>query len=139
MIVTVEIPLRVTNASNGSHGHWAMRAKKRAADRRSVALFTRSVTPPPLPCVVTLVRLAPRPLDSDGLRTAMKSVRDQVAIWLGLQVNAKGHAEDADPRVFWAYMQGRGKPREYGVLIVAEGAEQHIVDAKRNAETWRAA
>ena len=132
----ITIPIRTSNPLNGAQGrHWAV-ARKRKAERLAVALFLNRHTPPPLPVVVTLVRIAPRRLDDDGLRAALKSCRDQVAIWLGLPCNVKGHAEDSDPRVCFKYSQGKGKPREYAVVVRSEHVPQAIVDAARGEEEW---
>jgi hypothetical protein len=59
---------------------------------------------------VELTRIAPRALDDDNLRGALKAVRDGVADVLGI--------DDRDPRVVWDYEQAHGAPREYGVKIV---------------------
>ncbi len=60
--------------------------------------------------LVTLTRIAPRPLDTDGNASAMKAVRDGVADAFGLK-------SDNDERITWAYAQRRGGIREYGVEI----------------------
>lgn len=67
--------------------------------------------------VVTLTRIAPRPLDGhDNLRSGCKAIADEVAEWLGV--------DDADDRVTWQYGQRRGRPREYAIeiRIAAKGA-----------------
>jgi hypothetical protein len=134
MSVEVVLPLRTTNPNNGSHGHWAVQAKKRARERMGAAMVLRTIHAPPMPCVVELARISPRRLDSDGLRAALKSVRDEVAIWIGLPVNVRGHAEDSDPRVFWKYTQGKGN---HAVVIRARSTSQGEVDALRAAEEYR--
>jgi hypothetical protein len=58
---------------------------------------------------VHLTRIAPRELDDDNLRGALKSTRDGVADALGI--------DDRDPRVRWGYGQERGKVREYAVRV----------------------
>lgn len=67
------------------------------------------LTPPALPLVVFLARIAPRELDGDNLQRSMKAVRDQVAELLAI--------DDADPRVTWRYEQRRGRVKEYAVEI----------------------
>jgi hypothetical protein len=62
-----------------------------------------------LPCVVTLTRIAPRALDDDNLRGALKATRDEVAAWLLV--------DDRDPRVTWTYAERRGAVREYAVEV----------------------
>ena len=59
--------------------------------------------------VVTLTRIAPRALDDDNLRGALKACRDGVADWLAI--------DDRDPRVRWEYAQRKGKPGQYAVAV----------------------
>jgi hypothetical protein len=61
------------------------------------------------PLVVLLVRVSPRPLDSDNLASACKAVRDGIADAL--------EVDDRDPRVSWHYAQERG-PHALRVLVV---------------------
>lgn len=138
--VVVTIPLRLTNPMNGSHQHWAVKAKVRKAVRYTVALALRG---PLLPAAriledsdmaifknaraghpggtvveelrVKVTRIAPRALDRhDGLPASCKPVVDAIAECLGV--------DDADPRVSWSYGQERGKPREYAVRVTVEVA-----------------
>lgn len=88
-------------------------------------LMLRTKRPPPLPVVVTLVRVAPLPLDDDNLARALKGIRDEVACWICAVVIQKGKRKgqvtgnDRDPRVTWRVAQRRGKPGEYAVEILA--------------------
>lgn len=59
--------------------------------------------------VVKLTRVAPRELDCDNLRGALKGCRDGVADWLCIN--------DRDRRVRWEYDQRPGGVREYAVQI----------------------
>lgn len=137
-MIEIRIPIRTSNPCNGGQGrHWAVTAKKRRTERHAAWVCLRQQTAPALPCIVTLVRIAPRALDLDNLRPALKSVRDEVAVWLGLPLNARGHAEDADPRVHWAYQQGKGSTGEYAVLVRAETVTQAEVDQANSAEEYR--
>lgn len=61
---------------------------------------------------VTLTRIAPRALDDDNLRGALKATRDGVADALGI--------DDRDARVEWRYTQERGNPRTYAVRVTVE-------------------
>ncbi len=110
-MIRVEIPLKTTNPLNGSHGHWAARARVRATQRQIAGLALRAALPrrTVTPCVVTLTRLAPsNGLDPhDGLGAALKGTIDGVADALGLK-------DDRDPRVTWVLAQERGP---YGVRI----------------------
>jgi hypothetical protein len=94
-----EVPVKVASTSN-LREHWAAKHKRTDAQKRA----TRAKCPPwtggPL-LVVTLTRVAPRRLDDDNLRGALKSVRDAVATWLRI--------DDASPLVRWEYAQETGK------------------------------
>lgn len=68
----------------------------------------------PAGLLVTLTRVAPRPLDAhDNGRTAMKPIADAVTDALGLK-------SDRDPRLSFAYDQQRAGIREYSVLVRVE-------------------
>jgi len=92
--------------------HWASRAKRVAKQRSTMTLCLMSS---PLRreigdgLVVALTRVAPRALDDDNLRGALKACRDGVADWLGI--------DDRDPRVTWEYGQRRGAPTSYSVQV----------------------
>lgn len=122
--MTLTIPIRVVSEAN-MREHWAAKANRVRSQRRAVALAWRAAQAandnvPALPVAVTLVRISPRPLDDDNLRGALKGIRDQLAVELGLPVNRRGIADDRDPRVTWLYGQERGKPGEYAVRVVVE-------------------
>lgn len=93
-----EVPIKTASTSN-LREHW--RARHRRTDTQKKA--TRYRCPPwhggPL-LVVRLTRIAPRRLDDDNLRGALKSVRDGVATWL--------RVDDASPLVLWEYAQETG-------------------------------
>ncbi len=114
--MTITAPIRVISESNArDHFHAKNRRAKAQRLELLVAIGRRSLTPPPV--VVTLVRVAPRALDDDNLRSAFKALRDELAIRLGLPTNKAGIADDRDPRVRWTYDQTRGKPGEYAVRV----------------------
>ena len=110
MSVTVELPLRIEARANRRE-HWAARAR-RAKQHRIAAL---AVPSHPLPCVVTLTRVAPRRLDDDNLAAGFKALRDGIADRLGV--------DDADPRVTWRYAQERGRRKEYAARVRIEARE----------------
>src|SRR5678815_1117800 len=64
-----------------------------------VMLLRAQLKAPPIrdAIVVTLTRISSGSLDDDGLRGALKTVRDGVADWLGV--------DDRDPIVEWRYEQ----------------------------------
>lgn len=105
----LSLPLRTYSEPN-RRDHWAARAKRMRSHRRSAHLATATLSARSLPCVVMLTRVAPRRLDDDNLRAALKGVRDGIADRLGIA--------DNDPRADWQYGQRSGKPGEYAVTIV---------------------
>ena len=68
-----------------------------------------------LPCIVKIVRIGPRPLDSDNLQMSAKSVRDYIASLL-IPGKRVGRADD-DTRIEWQYFQEKGKPKQYALRI----------------------
>lgn len=107
----IEIPLRIESEANMRGMHWAAKARRTKAARSTTCLVLRSKGPRvALPVVVELVRVAPRALDDDNLRGALKAVRDGVADWLGV--------DDRDARVEWRYAQARGAAKTYAVRVV---------------------
>ena len=109
--VTVKIPLR-TQSENNMREHHMARARRRKKQREVVhlvvgtALRAEGIKPP---CVVELVRIAPKRLDSDNLQGAFKAVRDQVAAELGV--------DDRTDAVRWVYDQSKGGVREYAIRV----------------------
>lgn len=113
-MIRVEIPgLRLVSEAN-ERGAWFKGARRAATQRRVVGLVLRTRRPPPLPCVVRIVRVAPRDLDVGDNRTASaKAVRDEIAAWLGV--------DDGDESVRW---EVRGEvARGYAVRVQIEGGE----------------
>lgn len=101
------LPLRIESVAN-KREHWGKRAA-RAKAHRFAAL---AVPAHPLPCTVTLTRIAPRALDDDNLQSGFKALRDGIADRLGVK--------DNDPRVTWRYAQERGQPKQYAVRVCIE-------------------
>lgn len=83
--------------------HFMARARRVKAERERVGWELRRLAEkPPVPCVVTLTRIAPsNGLDDDNLCGSLKGVRDAVADWLG--VNDRDRAT-----VRYQYEQMRG-------------------------------
>ncbi len=92
--------------------HWSKTRRAVAKCRRDVALVLSQFDRPELPVVVTMTRCSVGTLDDDGAVGAMKSVRDAVAQWLGV--------DDADPRIEWRVEQRKVKRKEQGVLVRVE-------------------
>lgn len=109
--VRLALPIRTVSETN-QREHWSRRHKRRRAQRLTVALTMTPLVVGLRGFVglnVMLTRIAPRELDDDNLRGALKAVRDGVADALGI--------DDGDRRVTWLYGQGRGTPRAYGVEV----------------------
>lgn len=102
--MTTELPLRIESVANRRE-HWATRARRTKAHR----LAALAVPVHPLPCVVTLTRVAPRALDDDNLASGFKALRDGIAARFGV--------DDADPRIRFKYDQVRGKAKEYAARV----------------------
>lgn len=103
----IELPLRIESCAN-KREHWATRARRTKAHR----LAAIAVPVHPLPCVVTLIRVAPRPLDDDNLASGFKALRDGIADRFGV--------DDGDPRIRFKYGQVRGKAKEYAARVLVE-------------------
>lgn len=110
--ICIELPLRLDSVAN-LREHWAKR-HRRAQSHRLAAL---AVPIHPLPCVVTITRIAPRALDEhDNLPRACKALVDGIADRLGIK--------DNDPRVEWRYRQTKSdRPKHYACMVEIEGTE----------------
>ena len=104
------LPIRTVSLAN-QREHWSSSARRSKVERLAAKMACPDV---PLPCAVTLTRIAPRALDDDNVRGAMKAIRDGIADSLGVN--------DRDPRVRWIYGQRRGAPKEYAVHVAISGA-----------------
>ena len=117
MIAVVEIPIFIPSRANFRGHTRSKKHRKTVQEQRNVtrlALQAHVKDRPALPCAVTLTRIAPRFLDwGDNLPMSMKSVRDGVADWFGI--------DDADRRLVWRYNQQKPeKPRGFGLVIKIE-------------------
>lgn len=121
--IHVDIPIRTTTGLNVRE-HWAARAKRvkreRAATLQALLAFVHWDGKTALLRVlagagvvsVALERVSPREADEDNAVGGLKSVRDEVSAWLGV--------DDGDPRIVWSYSQSRG-PFAVRVTILADG------------------
>jgi len=112
------IPLHTVSETN-DHGHWRKRHARANGDRKKGTLGQRKtielvcqskLEKPPLPCIVTLIRIAPRRLDPSNLVGALKHVQDGVADWIGVD-------DKHDKIVKYEYKQECGEPKQYAVRI----------------------
>jgi hypothetical protein len=96
--------------------HWTKKHKRRKTQHDLMTLYFNQLDlKPSLPCLIKLIRIAPRPFDEDNLLLAFKFFRDMLANLLipGLPM---GKA-DGDPRITWSYSQEKGLPKTYAVRI----------------------
>jgi predicted Fe-S protein YdhL (DUF1289 family) len=108
------LPIRTAPGQNVREHHQA-RARRVRSERETTRWFLVGVPKPATPCVVTLTRIAPsNGLDDDNLSGACKSIRDEIAAWLGVDDKHR-HI------VRYAYAQMRGK--EWGVLVEFKAME----------------
>lgn len=113
-MIEVLIPVRIESVAN-LREHWAKRAN-RAKQHRMLAWAELRAADPGRKLsgkvCVTLTRIAPRALDDDNLRSALKAARDGVADWLGVP--------DNHPAIEWRYGQEKGLPKQYALRIQVE-------------------
>lgn len=108
------VPIRTANGLNARLHHMA-RARKVKAEREAVGWLTkRYPAPAERPLIVTLTRVGPsNGLDDDNLRGSLKSIRDAIAQWLGV--------DDRHARIVqYCYLQARD--RDWGVRVRVEHA-----------------
>ena len=116
-MIKVPIPLRTSLGLN-EREHWRARAKRNKSERNVAFWYCYDAAgaagpilnrQPPLQ--ITLTRIGPtNGLDDDNLCGSLKSVRDGVADWLGVQ--------DNDKRLTWAYEQRREKTWSVQISII---------------------
>lgn len=107
MNIRLIIPMKTVSGMNARE-HYMARSRRVKLEREAIAWRLNQHKPLPVPCTVTLTRLAPSAgLDGDNLQSAFKGCRDEVAKWLGI--------DDKSPLVTWKYGQRREK--HYGVVV----------------------
>lgn len=117
-MIQVDIPILTKSPGNGSHGSWVVVAKRRKEHRAAVRWALMPHKPMPLPVVVTFVRVSPRPLDDDNLAASFKSMRDEVAVWLGVDDGPR------ETRVTWRYEQEHS--RKCGTFPALKGTRIRV-------------
>jgi hypothetical protein len=112
-MMTFNVQTKTTNPLNGSWGHWRVKAKQRKDQRAAVRNATAFLAPwaGSWPVEINLVRVAPsNGLDDDSLPASMKSIRDEITEWLGLD-------DDRTPKIKWTYDQRRAPRGHYWVEV----------------------
>lgn len=105
-MIHLMVPVRTVSESNVRE-HWGKRHQRACAQRFAAFVMVRSAALGRAVARIELTRLAPRRLDDDNLRGALKAVRDGVADALGI--------DDGDAAVEWEYAQERAA--EYAVRV----------------------
>lgn len=100
-MIEVTIPIKSVSVAN-LRMHWAIKAKLAKSHRAMAkhAMANAAPVAPTLPLTLVLTRVGPRKLDTDNLASSLKSVRDGIADWLGV--------DDGSPQLDWQYAQKRG-------------------------------
>ena len=112
-MIDILLPIKITSPLNGSQGKWWDKKDRVKRERTIVKWGLMPLPKPPLPVVVTLTRIGVRDLDTDNLAGGFKSVRDEVAAWLGVGDSTR------DP-ITWVYEQQRGERGQYACRIKIE-------------------
>lgn len=115
-MIEVRFPFtRIVSVAN-LREHWTKRSARAKVQRYNAYLQMREAalmvgTTGPLK--ITMIRIAPRPMDTDNLAGGFKAIRDGVADWL--------RRDDGDPLITWLYEQQKGQPKEHAVIVRVEG------------------
>lgn len=114
------IPIRLPSLTNARLSNGAsMRLKSSQRGATRYCMLYKVI--PPMPLVVTIVRVGPRRLDDDNLAAACKHVRDQIAAEVGV--------DDGSDQYTWKYEQRidahkvMGKFHHYSVDVIMETRE----------------
>lgn len=124
---TFDLPIRTISEANCSE-HWTKSSRRHKEQQFVIRLLFNKIGRVKLPCVINLVRLAPRLLDDDNLRSAFKWIRDEIAECLfpdkkktyvhkGKVCQVRG-MNDSNELVTWQY--GQEKNRLTGIRIEIE-------------------
>lgn len=114
MTNTILLPI-LTKSEANERGYWTVKARRAKQQRSNTTTLMRAYAGKctRVPDAITLVRIAPRALDSDNLATALKAIRDGIQDWCGID----------DRKLTFAYEQRRGKPHQYAVEVRLEWSE----------------
>lgn len=113
--LTFAMNLRTVNVTNARE-HWAVRKKRTNAEHAVVAtaLKDKDLAAFRSGCVCRMVRVSYGRLDDDGLRAALKGIRDAVAVAL---FGGRPGQYDSHAAVTWSYGQLRGPKGRAGVIV----------------------
>ena len=121
----IELPIAAGRGMNNRE-HWRARAARVKKEREAAAWLLVRQPRPKLPCSVLLIRQAPsNGLDDDNLAGSLKSVRDEVARWLGVDDRDRmtvryRYAQRRGP---WAVLVEFGEPAVGAQFVIEMGEE----------------
>lgn len=115
-ILDITLPIKTVSEANCSE-HWTKKHKRHKLQKKHVKLAFLVYKPKiTLPCLIRLIRISPRSLDSkDNLPMAFKYIADSVADYIhpGLQA---GRADD-DENIKWDFGQEKGSPQSIRIEV----------------------
>ncbi len=116
-MIEIIIPNFKLTSINNTYEHWTKRKKRVDREKNLVSLYVRpKIHLVRLPVSIELIRIAPRKFDdSDNLRSAFKSVKDQIASLFFPELKP-GRADDLEC-FKWYYSQGKMLPKQYLIHI----------------------
>jgi hypothetical protein len=117
-----------TSEANCSE-HWSVKSKRHRQQQQTTRFYFSTYVPIiKLPCHIHLVRLSPRTLDDDNLRTALKYIRDELSDLLippekntyvtkfGKRIPLKGR-QDSHRDLSWSYNQQKSPTKGVQVSL----------------------
>jgi hypothetical protein len=90
MRIEFDIPARATSEANAGGSLKGKLARKSALKAIARSCLPRLTGPFPVPCRVTITRHGTKKLDDDNLGRSLKSIRDVIADWLGVDDGDEG-------------------------------------------------
>lgn len=111
--IAFTVPVQVVSEANQSE-HWLDKYHRKKQQQKTTAAAWHAhralkYVAVVLPCVVRLIRVGPKRLDSDNLAGSFKHVQDVIAKKLGV--------DDGDERIKWEYAQVAVGKRLYAVRV----------------------
>lgn len=107
-----EIPVKVVSEAN-TRDHWAKRFRRQVDQKQATLAMMNQASrgrDVELPCVVKLIRIGAKALDSDNLANGFKAIRDSIAYRLAV--------DDGDiDKVSFEYSQIAIGKRDYRVRV----------------------
>ena len=95
--IDVTFPCWTVSEANVTEGNFWPKRRRSAEQRKLTLAALAPFSPPVLPCIVILTRIAWGTCDSDNLASCCKAIRDATARFIG--------CDDGDERVVWRYRQ----------------------------------